>query len=427
MARLVGPNRPGESGWREFFIRAAPFMPKPVTAAPFGLGIDTGRAPQAPEPAPAPAPRTRVVERTVEMARPAYADYLRESSSVPGVLVMAAGALMRSSVDVFIGTLFILGGIVWALWRAVDNPRMYGLGDLIMAVLIYGAATLGPFGLVIAPALTFGWSLYQHRKPRFEVVEETITLPAPAQPPRPPKPYRPSYHPPKVDPAETRRARERQFEALRAQVRTNGYPGAKAFLGESTPHEVTRLGVGAAAEERIGHALESLPDDFEVAHDLAVVKNGKTRANIDHLVSGPTGVVLVDAKSWAGGTSLHRGELTDRDMRERARHDRACAKSAGTRAAVRNRAVKTLRWISTNLPAGYPVTVVIGVDGEVDGGALVVRHRGEPDVHIVEGHLLRGYITALPERRAPDLGAYLSSAPALRFESPDNDAGWSAR
>ena len=56
---------------------------------------------------------------------------------------------------------------------------------------------------------------------------------------------------------------------------------------------------GAVGEERIGELLEQArPKGIEVLHDRRIPR---TRANIDHLVVGPSGVWVVDAKRYLKG------------------------------------------------------------------------------------------------------------------------------
>lgn len=55
---------------------------------------------------------------------------------------------------------------------------------------------------------------------------------------------------------------------------------------------------GAQGEVEVARALESLPEGWVVLHDLAWP--GRSRANLDHVVIGPGGVFVVDAKNWSG-------------------------------------------------------------------------------------------------------------------------------
>jgi hypothetical protein len=55
---------------------------------------------------------------------------------------------------------------------------------------------------------------------------------------------------------------------------------------------------GAEGEAVVARALEALPEEWVVLHDLAWP--GRQRANLDHVVIGPGGVFVVDAKNWTG-------------------------------------------------------------------------------------------------------------------------------
>jgi hypothetical protein len=71
---------------------------------------------------------------------------------------------------------------------------------------------------------------------------------------------------------------------------------------------------GAAGEKQVGNLLAKLPDGFCIINDLTT-----PHGNIDHVVVGPTGVFLLDAKAWRGvvaadgkGELLLNGKPTDK-------------------------------------------------------------------------------------------------------------------
>ena len=64
---------------------------------------------------------------------------------------------------------------------------------------------------------------------------------------------------------------------------------------------------GALGEEAVGSRLNKLAKQgFVILHDRSIPGS---RANIDHLVIGPTGVFVVDAKNYASRMTLSRGTL----------------------------------------------------------------------------------------------------------------------
>lgn len=64
---------------------------------------------------------------------------------------------------------------------------------------------------------------------------------------------------------------------------------------------------GAEGERIVGKLLATLPPEWTVLHDVRWP--GRQRANIDHIVIGPTGVFIIDSKNWSGATALRGGVL----------------------------------------------------------------------------------------------------------------------
>ena len=62
---------------------------------------------------------------------------------------------------------------------------------------------------------------------------------------------------------------------------------------------------GAVGEALVAQILSELPSDFVVINDVS-----KRFGNIDHVVVGPTGVYVIDAKNWTGSVKADgQGEL----------------------------------------------------------------------------------------------------------------------
>jgi len=70
---------------------------------------------------------------------------------------------------------------------------------------------------------------------------------------------------------------------------------------------------GAAGEVAVAAALAALPAGWVVLHDLAWP--GRHRANLDHVVIGPGGVFVVDAKNWSGRIEVRDHVLTQNGRR----------------------------------------------------------------------------------------------------------------
>jgi len=64
---------------------------------------------------------------------------------------------------------------------------------------------------------------------------------------------------------------------------------------------------GAAGERATALALDGLPAGWVVLHDVRWP--GRQRANIDHVLVGPPGVVVLDSKNWSARVRVEDGRL----------------------------------------------------------------------------------------------------------------------
>nr|WP_024126513.1 nuclease-related domain-containing protein [Streptomyces sp. FR1]AHE39132.1 NERD domain protein [Streptomyces sp. FR1] len=137
--------------------------------------------------------------------------------------------------------------------------------------------------------------------------------------------------------------------------------------------------IGAAGERRTARLLFPLTwtRRYAVLHDRAVPKS---RANLDHLIVGRSGLIYVDTKNWTSVTSKVRvksnGQLWYGDY------------SQGP-------AVATVRWEAEQVRRvlGWPVHAVIAVHGaRVPGGRIHLD-----GVTVVQARDLRRYIRSLPD------------------------------
>lgn len=115
---------------------------------------------------------------------------------------------------------------------------------------------------------------------------------------------------------------------------------------------------GATGERLVAAALSQLPSEWFVLNDRRWP--GRSRANIDHVVVGPSGVFVIDAKNWSGTLTVRNGVLRQNGY-SRAKSVQAALESAKAVAGL-------FEWI----PAGYfvPVICFVGdakVEATVDG------------------------------------------------------------
>ncbi|MCX7817924.1 MAG: NERD domain-containing protein [Kiritimatiellae bacterium] len=72
------------------------------------------------------------------------------------------------------------------------------------------------------------------------------------------------------------------------------------------------LRIGRGGEHRVADRLAELDDRHAVFNDLSI-RSGLRRAQVDHLVVGPHGVVVIETKNWGGTLS---GRATDTTWRQ---------------------------------------------------------------------------------------------------------------
>ena len=124
---------------------------------------------------------------------------------------------------------------------------------------------------------------------------------------------------------------------------------------------------GAEGERRVAAALEALGEPWVVLHDR-LLKPGLTESNIDHVVVGPAGVILVDAKNWGGNVSEWNGGLYQHqwDAEGRTSHESKHDEVAKVHATGREMAARL------SLPVA-PVLCLAGTRSAQFGEARQVR------------------------------------------------------
>ena len=96
--------------------------------------------------------------------------------------------------------------------------------------------------------------------------------------------------------ASARREFERRKDAREQRIREN-HPklGGLILALSEDPQSTTAWQRGAVGEELLAERLKDLPDTFRVLHDRRIPR---TRANIDHIAVGASGVWVIDAKRY---------------------------------------------------------------------------------------------------------------------------------
>lgn len=104
--------------------------------------------------------------------------------------------------------------------------------------------------------------------------------------------------------ASAHREYERRRDGREQRIRT-AHPkiGGLILALSDDPQSTKAWERGAVGEEILAKRLTELPETFRVLHDRRIPR---TRANIDHIAVGPSGVWVIDAKRYKGQRpSLH--------------------------------------------------------------------------------------------------------------------------
>jgi hypothetical protein len=106
--------------------------------------------------------------------------------------------------------------------------------------------------------------------------------------------------------ASARREYERRRDNREQRIRAD-HPklGGLILALTDDPQSTKAWERGAVGEELMARRLADLPDTFRVLHDRRI---RGTRANIDHIAIGPTGVWVIDAKRYVGKRPVPRVE-----------------------------------------------------------------------------------------------------------------------
>lgn len=78
-----------------------------------------------------------------------------------------------------------------------------------------------------------------------------------------------------------------------------------ASLARPVYRKLTRVQHGAQGEEEVVRLLSQLPDDYILVNDVALPRGF---GNVDHVVLGPCGIVVIETKRYKGHLSCRDGQ-----------------------------------------------------------------------------------------------------------------------
>jgi hypothetical protein len=142
---------------------------------------------------------------------------------------------------------------------------------------------------------------------------------------------------------------------------------ARAFWGRRQSTEA--WGIGARGEEATGRLLDELPSTYEVVHDVLMPGS---RANIDHVVVGPTGVFTIETKSYQGGVTIKGGKVRSSGRDRSAVVDQATAQAVAI-AERTGQEVRPIVVVHGGVEVGWFGSPVVGGVRFCSPGRLLTR------------------------------------------------------
>lgn len=190
--------------------------------------------------------------------------------------------------------------------------------------------------------------------------------------------------------ASARREYERRKQNREQRIRTAHPKLGGLILALSDDSQSTQAWAqGAIGEELLAQRLTDLPDTFRVLHDRRIPR---TRANIDHLVIGPTGVWVIDAKRYKNKRpALH---VDGGIIRPRAEHLRIGGRD-GTKliAGVQNQLERVTTALGDEPSPVFGALCFLEADWPLIGGSFTVD-----SIHVLWPRLLIKRVTeAVPQ------------------------------
>ncbi|SEB69193.1 Nuclease-related domain-containing protein [Gordonia malaquae] len=185
---------------------------------------------------------------------------------------------------------------------------------------------------------------------------------------------------------------------------TFDYDSAVAMLADDSNapanEEEAQWWRGAKGEVIVGELLEQLPEGYEVAHDIEILDGrGRVRANIDHIVTGPAGVWMVDAKHWRGYTKVENDGIAGAEYKQNA--------------------ARITRWEASQIGCDVDGIIIAVVGGKVRrSGVILDGERDDIPVIVTEAQVVNGFLqnhAAGRNESGPPMHEVATRSRTLRF------------
>lgn len=404
MARRVGKQGPGEGEWQRFRTEARSYFRKSTTTEmvreEVTVPVQAAPAPTPTAPVQPQAPTPRPTALPTPTAPRLELGYLRKWAKPLAFSVPAVGlALLSGAWDPALDLIFKVAGAI---------------GLVVVCIAVF-AATMTVTNWVL--------SMSRYRSEVSELRQQQVSAQVSAPVPDPvPEPVPTAVPEPVPEPVKTRvvtrMVRKRvpvdvdaSVAKAEAAARRGGGPAVTDAFPDM-PQSVTRLATGAESEESVGLMLErKLGDDWAVAHNLAVMKGRRVSANIDHLLSGPPGLVMVDTKGWSGELYLSGRTLT-------------CDSSFAGSKKARAKAPSTCLYEAAAVRPKVKLIVLAVTRGTVRGGRINVprprsaSEEGLPDIPVIamEASAVPAFLEEMGGSSSHDLGRVVATSPKLAWD-----------
>lgn len=145
--------------------------------------------------------------------------------------------------------------------------------------------------------------------------------------------------------------------------------------------------IGARGEEIVGRELAMLSNSWHIFHSIPLkgIEASITGKDIDHIIIGPAGIVIVETKNWNGNITIEAGHLNINSVKP----------TRSPIEQIRNEAISLANILANDAPQNIPLyKVVCFASNNLEDEKEFID-----DVLICNARVLRDYINSLPHAK----------------------------